>query len=90
MIEWSEEKNRQLIQERDICFEEVLEAIEDGRILADLIHPNSEKYPSQRVLVVEIQRYAFLVPYVQKGEIIFLKTILPSRKYTKKFLLSEL
>ena len=82
--EWNEEKNRKLKRERRISFEECLSAIESGRIL-DIIE-NKEKYPGQKVFILEIGNYAYLVPFVEDRKKIFLKTIIPSRKATKKYL----
>ena len=82
--EWNEEKNRKLKRERQISFEECLSAIESGRIL-DIIE-NKEKYPGQKVFILEIGNYAYLVPFVEDRKKIFLKTIIPSRKATKKYL----
>lgn len=86
MINWDEEKNRQILEERGVCFEDVLEAVENGRILADMKHPNAEKYNHQRILIVKIDEYVYIVPYVEKDEELFLKTMYPSRKFTKLFL----
>ena len=49
-------------------------------------HPNSEKYPNQRMFIVNINEYAYLVPFVESQEEIFLKTVIPSRKATKKYI----
>jgi hypothetical protein len=49
-------------------------------------HPNQEKYPSQRIFIIEISQYVYLVPFVESDEEIFLKTIIPSRKLKKKYL----
>ena len=84
VIEWDDDKNRRLQSERGIGFEDVLEAIESGRVLADEAHPNPESYGHQRILVVEIDGYACVVPYVQHGNKRFLKTIYRSRVYQKK------
>lgn len=51
-----------------------------------LAHPNPEQYPSQRILVVEVNQYVYLVPYVEDDEYLFLKTIIPSRKATRDYL----
>ena len=88
-IEWDDDKNRRLQSERGIGFEDVLEAIESGRILADEAHPNPESYGHQRILVVEIDGYACVVPYVQEGNKRFLKTIYRSRVYQEKYLSSQ-
>lgn len=84
---FSPEKNFELIKNRKISFEEIIAAIEDGAILDVLEHPNTEKYSGQKVYVVDINGYAYFVPFVKnKDNEIFLKTIFPSRKLTKKYL----
>jgi len=69
-----------------VSFEEVLLAIEEGRLLDVIENPNREKYVHQQVFVLEIRRYVYFVPFVDRGDEIFLKTIVPSRKLTKKYL----
>jgi uncharacterized DUF497 family protein len=86
LLDWDDEKNRRLRSERGVSFEEVARAIEEDRVLDVLEHPNPERYPRQRLLVVEIEGYAFLVPFVQDGETLFLKTIIPSRRATRMYL----
>ncbi len=87
MIVWNEEKNLKLKAERGISFEDVELAIIEDRILDILEHPNKDEYPNQKLLIVEIDNYAYIVPYVEeRNGNIFLKTIFPSRKYTKKYL----
>ena len=85
-FDWSEIKNIQLKAERDICFEDVQAAIENGKVLDDAEHSNQKHYPGQRMYVIEINNYAYLVPYVEDDTKIFLKTIIPNRKATKKYL----
>ena len=85
-IRWDGVKNEKLKSERDLSFEMVLVAIQQGNTLDDFIHPNREKYPNQRLLVVKIKEYACLVPSVETDTEIFLKTIIPSRKATKQYL----
>jgi uncharacterized DUF497 family protein len=85
-INWNPEKNQILIQERNISFEDVLFAIQQFDLLDDMKHPNEQKYPNQRVFVVNIDGYVYLVPYVETETEFFLKTIIPSRKATKKYL----
>lgn len=82
---WSKEKNQQLKQERDVSFEDVVFHVQNGDLLDVLDHPNQEKYSGQRLLVVNINDYAYLVPFVEGEEEVFLKTIIPSRKATKKY-----
>jgi len=59
----------------------VIETIAEKGILLDFDHPNQTRYPGQRVLVIELEGYAYCVPYVKNGEILFLKTIYPSRQF---------
>jgi len=86
LIRWSEEKNRRLREERGVCFEDVVLKIEMGEVLDLLENPNQEQYPGQRIFVVEIDGYAYLVPFVETEEEVFLKTLIPSRKATRKYL----
>lgn len=84
-INWNPEKNRWLLTVRGISFEDVLFALQHSHLLDDLIHPNSSKYDNQRIFVIEINDYVHLVPYIESESEIFLKTIIPSRKATKKY-----
>ena len=88
-FDWDARKNERLIQERNISFEEVLIAIAGGYLLDIVEHPNKVKYPNQRVFIVQIEEYAYLVPFVEDEERVFLKTIIPSRKATKKYINSK-
>jgi len=72
--------------ERDVSFEQVYIAIESGRVLDVIENPNKSKYPNQKIYVVDINDYVYLIPFVEGNEKIFLKTIFPSRKMTKKYL----
>lgn len=85
-FEWNEEKNTQLKQQRDVCFEDVLLAINEGRLLDIIPHPNQKSYSHQNILIVMIRHYVYYVPYVENDSRIFLKTIIPSRKYQKTYL----
>jgi len=82
-INWNNEKSQMLKALRGICFEDIVFYIEKGDVLQDYLHPNQKKYPEQRILVVGIDNYAYIVPYVENKEEIFLKTIIPSRKATE-------
>lgn len=83
---WDQGKSLKLIKERGISFEEVILAIQDGRLLETVDHPNPSKYQNQKIFVVLIRGDAYLVPFIEDGEKIFLKTIFPSRKARKKYL----
>lgn len=83
---WGPEKNEQLVLERGISFEQMVVAIEAGGLLDILAHPNPSKYPHQKVLVVACDGYAYLVPFVEQEDHVFLKTVIPSRKATRDYL----
>ncbi len=85
-INWNPTKNQQLISERGISFEDIVFYLQQGALLDDIEHHNSGKYPNQRVFVINIDDYAYLVPYVENRKEIFLKTVIPSRKATKTYL----
>jgi len=80
-FDFSHEKNEILFKKRGVTFYEVIEAIAENGILLNFNHPNKEKYSNQKVLVVNIDNYAYCVPYVVDGDTWFLKTIYPSRKF---------
>ena len=86
LFAWSAEKNQLLIAQRKISFEEVIFHIEKGQLLDIVEHPNPGKYSGQRIFIVEINDYAYLVPFIETEEEIFLKTIIPSWKATQKYL----
>ncbi len=82
---WNPEKNKQLKKDRGIGFEDVVFHIEAGDEVDVLEHPNQERYPNQKISVVIIEGYAYLVPFVESDTELFLKTIIPSRKATKLY-----
>lgn len=87
---WDDAKNRMLKTERGIGFEEVVFLIESGNLLEVLEHPNQQRYPRQQILVVQREDYVYLVPFVEEERYVFLKTIIPSRKATRKYVGREL
>ena len=89
-INWNTEKNIRLKLERGVSFEEVLAAMSHGALLDVVSHPNIEQYPNQCIYIVRIRGYAYLVPFVETDKEIFLKTIVPSRIATKKYLQEEI
>jgi len=86
VFRWNNEKNEWLKKHRGVCFEQVIILLEQEDVLEVVEHTNQEKYPGQRIAIVRINDYAYLVPYVQDGDEIVLKTIIPSRKATHKYL----
>jgi uncharacterized DUF497 family protein len=83
---WNREKNQRLKAERSISFEEVLIHIANGDALDIVEHPNQEKYEGQRIFIIQIRDYAWLIPFVETETEIFFKTIIPSRKATAQYL----
>jgi uncharacterized DUF497 family protein len=84
---WSPEKNETLKADRGISFESIVVAIGSGGLLDVLAHPNQARYPEQRILVVTSDNYVYLVPFREDDDCCFLKTIIPSRKATRKYLI---
>tara|TARA_B110000503_G_scaffold129005_1_gene200745 strand:- start:1317 stop:1598 length:282 start_codon:yes stop_codon:yes gene_type:complete len=83
---WNPEKNELLKKERGVSFEEVVLNIQLGFEVDVFEHPNQDRYPGQRISVVLIEGYAYLIPYVEEDDEIFLKKIIPSRKATKLYI----
>ena len=83
---WDPVKNEKLKAERGVSFDEIVFHIERGDVLDILEHPNQERYEGQRILIVQLEDYVYLVPFVEGEEQVVLKTIIPSRKATKKYL----
>lgn len=88
-ITWDEAKNEKLKAERDIGFEEIVFLIAKGDLLDVLEHPNQQRYRGQRIFVVRRGDYVYLVPFVEDNRVVFLKTIIPSRKATTQYLGKE-
>jgi len=89
VFRWDNEKNEWLKEYRGVSFEQVVILMERGDVLEIIEHPNQNKYPGQKIATIWIDDYAYLVPYVQERDEIFLKTIIPSRKATNKFMESQ-
>jgi len=85
VFRWDNEKNEWLKKNRRVSFEQVVILMEREDVLETIEHPNQDKYPDQKIAIVKIGDYAYLVPYVQENDEIFLKTIIPSRKATNKY-----
>lgn len=83
--EFSADKNQQLIQERNISFEDVIAALGNDKLLDTIEHHNRTKYPNEEIYIIDMNGYVYLIPFVRKDKhTVFLKTIVPSRKLTKK------
>lgn len=89
IFRWDNEKNEWLKKNRGVSFEQVVILMEREDVLETIEHPNQDKYPGQKIAIVRLDDYVYLVPYVQESEDIFLKTIIPSRKATNKYVRTE-
>jgi len=85
IFKWNAEKNELLSKERGITFEEIVTRIESGGNVIETEHPNKKKYPNQKILIVDVDGYAYMVPCVRDKDEYFLKTIISSRKATRKY-----
>ena len=86
LFDWNDEKNEWLKRERVVTFEDAIFHLTHDGLLDTIEHPNQEQYPDQRLFIVNVDGYAYIVPFVEDEDVIFLKTIIPSRKMTKLYL----
>ncbi|MDE1920605.1 MAG: hypothetical protein KGJ09_06180 [Candidatus Omnitrophica bacterium] len=87
--DWDDKKSRILEKERGVCFEDIVIKIEEGCLLDNIEHPNKVKYAHQRMLIVNVNNYAYAVPFFEDEKFIHLITIFPSRELTKVYLGGE-
>ena len=81
MIYWDEDKNNNLIAERNISFDEISEIILREEYLDILESPSKE---NQMIFIVRLNDYIYVVPFIiDENENIILKTAYPSRKFNK-------
>lgn len=85
-VRWDDEKNIWLKKERGVGFEEIVAAIDSGSLLDDLKHHKEGRYPGQRIFIVSLNHYAYVIPYVEENNVCFLKTIHPDRNMTRQYL----
>ncbi len=85
VFKWNDEKNKLLMKERNVCLEDVVISINDGKLLDIVKNSSSDRY-GQYCLIVEVGNYAYVVPFVKNETMFFLKTVYPSRKQTKKYI----
>jgi hypothetical protein len=81
-LSWSSEKNELLKNERGISFEEIVYQIESGNLLGIEENPTRS---NQKIYIIELNNYAYVVPFVENAQEIFLKTAFPSLKYSKRY-----
>jgi uncharacterized DUF497 family protein len=85
IFNWSPDKNQLLLRERGISFERIVFEMASGNELAVVEHPNQEKYPGQKIAMVQVDEYVYAVPFIETDAELFLKTIIPSRKATRQY-----
>ena len=86
LFDWNLRKNEELKAQRKISFEDIVFSISRDGLLDILEHPDKQRYPGQRIFVVNVDNYAYIVPFIEDEKTIFLKTVIPSRKMTRKYL----
>lgn len=86
IIAWNPDRNAWLKAKRNVSFEYVVYHMMAGDIVDTVDHPNQVRYPGQKIHMVAIENYVYLVPFVETEDEVFLKTIIPSRKATKAYL----
>jgi len=82
---WNTDKNKILMDDRNVCFEDVVALIDEDKVLDIIKHPNEEKYPNQSIYILRLHGYVHMVPFLKNNDEIFLKTIVPSRKMHKLY-----
>lgn len=85
---WNDEKNEWLKKERGLSFDDVLDCFSNGKFYGVYENP-SRNFPKQEVFLVAINDYPCIVPFVETDLEIFLKTIIPDRRF-KKFIEEDL
>ncbi|GHV03522.1 hypothetical protein FACS189485_06960 [Spirochaetia bacterium] len=86
VFKWNEEKNNILKNTRNISFEEIVIAINNGNLIDTIINPNQIQYKGQAINLVKINNYIYAVPSFIIDDNCNLITIYKSRKYTRLYL----
>lgn len=86
LFDWNLGKNEELKAQRKVSFEDIVFSISREGLMDILEHPDQQRYPGQRIFIVNVDDYAHIVPFIEDEKTIFLKTIIPSRKMTRKYL----
>lgn len=86
LVKFNEEKSKLLKIKRKVSFSEIAKLMDTKQVVKVIKNPNKAKFANQKIMLVNINKYIYCVPYIETESEIFLKTIYPSRKYTKKYL----
>lgn len=76
-LRWNLVKNERLKRTRGVSFEDLI----NSKLIDILEHPGRK---NQKVMLFEFRGYIWVVPFVEEEDYYFLKTLFPSRKYTKQ------
>lgn len=82
-MRWDAAKSERLKRERGVSFGEIIHA----ELVGVLKHSTRA---NQNILLFRHKGYIWVVPYVSRAGGIFLKTLFPSRKYTRMLERGEL
>ena len=82
-IRWNLLKSERLKRTRGASFEEIIQS----KLIAVKKHP---KKSNQNIMLFDSKGYIWVVPYVETENEIFLKTLYPSRSYTKQYRRGEI
>jgi len=82
-IRWSPLKSERLKRIRGVSFEEII----SSELISVKSHPNRV---DQNIMLFKHKKYIWIVPYIEEKDYIFLKTLYPSRKFTKLYKKGEL
>ena len=82
-VKWNDLKNRKLKNTRGVSFEDIL----SSKFIGLFEHP---KRKHQFLLLYEYKNYVWVVPCIINRKNIFLKTLYPSRKFTRKYKKGEI
>ena len=83
---WDPHKDEWLRRNRGLSFDDVVYYMTHGGLLDDIPHPNQALHPGQRLYVIAIDNYVYLVPFYRDGDVESLRTVYPNRKYTRAYL----
>lgn len=86
-FKWNVEKNQKLKKERGVSFEVIIFCIEKGLLLDVVANPNQKKYKKQKLFIVDVMDFVYVIPLTENEDEIYLHTIIPNRNMTDKYLM---
>ncbi len=61
----NDEKNTLLKRTGVFLFKVVVNCIQEGKLLSIVEHKNPDRYPNQRMYIIEFNNYVYLVPFIK-------------------------